>query len=211
MAFAGPANASIWNWWPLPVWVVTAILGAAGIARPKLVLSPALWVAIFFAVTALLLFRAAVRLHLASLRPFPDALLEAPLVSASGSDKQVEISIHALFTNRATQQPVSLSPSLVIEPKGHVGVEHTVEPKAPLPKPIELVPGRRITWEGDLVFVWDRNHDGLLTPTVINGIEVGRSPINDHDKLRLDLRDRVSGKTASLYVPGSYESRGRPI
>lgn len=71
LALGGPANASIWNWWGLVIWLASVTLNVFGTKIPHVHLSHAAWIAVFLAITAFLLGRAAVGLHREAHPDFP--------------------------------------------------------------------------------------------------------------------------------------------
>lgn len=117
LSFGGPANASVWNWWPLVVWAASAFLGVFGTRIPNVSLSRSAWIAVFLGVTALLLLRAAYRLHAEAYPDFPDyRFTPGPLwglkIPAPKQGETELILFDVDFTNRQAAAKVHLSVDL---------------------------------------------------------------------------------------------------
>lgn len=107
LAFAGPANASVWNWWPLPLWLAAAVLGLFRVQLPKLALNRAEWLAVFLGVCVALLFRAAYKLHAQAYPPFPlHRISRARPMHIPRDDDDDLFFVDITYTNRTSQQVI---------------------------------------------------------------------------------------------------------
>jgi hypothetical protein len=178
---------------------LTAVLSVVGFAFPRRI--QPLWVAVLLLTVLVVLFaRAAYKIRVASVTPFPDVEIHAESLRAMVRHDRPNahlVHVRARITNREPTRGVSLTFELFIDPVKTPGKSYPAfrNHHEGLQSPIDLDPMKSIV--GDLAFSWFKDWDKHLS---------GTSPIDtgSGDKLRLEVTDHVTGKAIDMAAMGVY-------
>lgn len=161
-------------------------------------------------------------------QPFPNMKIHALMVSRADEPDYPLISVPLAVTNREPTR-VSLDFQIWVELSKEPGRDLPLSSEASIVRSREIyetaMRGERIRSEINLVPTthieprttekfelrygwWDSLAEEFADPPPNAHPDYQRSPFNQEDRLRLDVVEHVSGQTISLYIPGSYETRG---